>query len=125
MYALNSRVQPTNDTFIQLKIQFQIKWEINAFFHPGDIDSKVKNDISYPWTCVTLDVSNNWNSMKIWLAFLLGDKNYGTSYVSVLIIRYFEDILPIFMKNFNWHFESIVINYFASFKRFSSSQNRS
>ena len=107
------------------KFNFKIKWKINAFFHPGDIDSEVKNDISYPWTCVTLDVSNNWNSMKIWLAFLLGDKNYGTSYVSVLIIRYFEDILPIFMKNFNWHLESNVINYFASFKRFSSSQNRS
>ena len=64
MYALNSRVQPTNDTFIQLKIQFQIKWEINAFFHPGDIDSEVKNDISYPWTNVILVVSNNWIQWK-------------------------------------------------------------
>ena len=46
------------------KFNFKIKWEINAFFHPGDIDSEVKNDISYPWTNVILDISNNWNSMK-------------------------------------------------------------
>ena len=101
------------------KFNFKIKRKINAFFHPGDIDSEVKNDISYPWTCVTLDVSNNWNSMKILLSFLLGDKRNITSYIWVLTIWHItnglEDILPIFIKNFNWHFQLIVINYFASF----------
>ena len=46
------------------KFNSKIKWEINASFHPGDIDSEVKNDISYPWTNVILDVSNNWIQWK-------------------------------------------------------------
>ena len=96
MYALNSRVQPTNDTFIQLKIQFQIKWEINAFFHPGDIDSEVKNDISYPWTCVIFDITNNWNSMKILLSFCeLIRREFDFLYVSDLKWFIIQSILNI------------------------------